>query len=93
MNIDIKALLLADEETFLQFTSEFTQRLESKWKKESEWISEAEAMEILCIKSKTTLWKLRSTGAIMYSAISTKHFLYSRSSILDFINAKRQETF
>ena len=92
-NKEIKTLLLADEETFFRLADEIVERLEAKRTIIPEWISEADALKLLHLRSKTSLWKLRTNGAIEYSAISSKHFLYSRSSIENFINAKRQKTF
>lgn len=90
---EIKTLLLSDEETFLRLVEEISDRISSGEKELPEWIDEKSAMEILHIRSKTTLAKLRNSGAITYSAISSKHYLYSRTSILEFIESKQQSTF
>ena len=56
---------------------------------ETDWITTEEAMAILRINSKTTLKKYRDQNEIKYSApIGSKHILYSRSSILAFIEDK-----
>ena len=49
------------------------------------WIDEKEAMTLLRITSKTTFQKYRETGSIVERKLSTKHILYKRQSILDFI--------
>lgn len=49
------------------------------------WIDEKEAMLLLRISSKTTFQKYRDTGKIDFRRISTKHIVYRRQSILDFI--------
>lgn len=55
----------------------------------SDWITTEEAMSILKINSKTTLKKYRDLNQIKYSApIGSKHILYSRSSLLKFIEDK-----
>lgn len=49
------------------------------------WIDEKEAMRLLRIASKTTFQKYRDTGKIDFRKVSTKHIMYRRQSILDFI--------
>jgi hypothetical protein len=61
--------------------------------KEAKWIDIDEAMEILHVTSRTTLQEYRDTGKIAFAAISKKHILYDRDSILDFINSNAQKTF
>ena len=54
--------------------------------KQDTWIDEKEAMELLKIKSKNTFQKYRDEGAgIDHRKLSTKHILYRRSSVLNFI--------
>lgn len=50
----------------------------------SEWVSSTEAMEILGIK-KTKLADLRTKNKVEYSKVSEKNILYSRSSLLKYI--------
>ena len=57
------------------------------------WIDTAAAMELLAIKSKTTLFKLRSEGHLDYSEVTSKHFLYSKPSILRYILSKQKTGF
>lgn len=59
-----------------------------KWVREDEldpWIDEKEAMRLLRITSKTTFQKYRDTGKIDFRRISTKHIVYRRKSVLEFI--------
>ncbi len=51
------------------------------------WITEDDAKELLGIKSKSTLQKLRDTDAIMYTQPMHKVILYNRESILEFLSA------
>ncbi len=62
-------------------------------KEPNEWILESEAMELLGIKSKSHLWKLRSEGRITYTQPSRKILLYSRSSIHEYLNSHIQKAF
>ncbi|WP_118976732.1 helix-turn-helix domain-containing protein [Taibaiella koreensis] len=58
-----------------------------------QWISGEEAMKMLRIKSKTTLQKLRDTGALRYSQPERKIILYDVASIHEYLNKNAQNTF
>jgi hypothetical protein len=60
---------------------------------ESRWISGAEVMKILNIKSLTTLQKLRDTGCIRYSQPERKIVLYDRHSVLEYLEKNIKKTF
>jgi hypothetical protein len=49
------------------------------------WLDESEAMELLKIRSRTTLKKYREDGNIDYRRLSPKQIIYRRESILLFI--------
>ncbi len=85
---DIKKVLLMDEEQFYDLLDKYCERIMREKKILPEWIDEKEVMEILRIKSKTTLQKMRDLNSFVFSSLSTKHIIYSRSSILEFINKK-----
>ncbi|ADR20236.1 hypothetical protein MATR_21480 [Marivirga tractuosa] len=53
----------------------------------SEWVCSTEAMEILGIK-KTKLADLRTKNKVEYSKVSGKNILYSRASLLKYIEEK-----
>lgn len=89
-NKEIKMLILSDEETFFRLLDLFYERIIREKKVLPEWISEKDAMAILLIKSKSTLQKMRDSNSFTFSSLSTKHIIYSRSSILEFINDKKQ---
>jgi len=61
--------------------------------KKEKWISDAEAMEILNIKSKTTLQKFRDEGKIRFSQPEKKIILYDRDSINAYLEKNAKETF
>jgi hypothetical protein len=56
------------------------------------WITDAEAMKLLNIKSKTTLQELRDKGKIRFSQPNRKNILYDRDSIMEYHekNARKQ---
>ncbi len=57
------------------------------------WIDEKEAMTLLRINSKTTFQKYRESGNIDERKITSKHILYRRQSILDFIENKIESNY
>jgi len=57
------------------------------------WISGTEAMNLLRIKSKTTLQKLRDEGKTRFTQPEKKIVLYDRQSIEDYLEDFTYETF
>ncbi|MDB5226622.1 MAG: hypothetical protein JWN78_815 [Bacteroidota bacterium] len=60
---------------------------------EDQWISATEAMRKLRIKSKTSLQKLRDTGAIKFSQPEKKHIVYDVHSINAYLEKHAKQTF
>ena len=60
---------------------------------EDQWISGDEAMKKLRISSKTTLLKLRQTGAIKFSQPEKKMILYYLPSLYEYLETHAKETF
>lgn len=61
--------------------------------KEDKWISDEEAMQLLRIKSKTTLQQYRDEGKIRFSQPQKKIILYDRDSIMEFLDKNARNTF
>ncbi len=57
------------------------------------WMDKKEAMQLLRIKSATTLQKLRDEGKIRFSQPEKKHIVYDRGSINDYLEAHAREPF
>ncbi len=57
------------------------------------WISDEEAMKLLRVTSRTTMQKLRDSGAIRYSQPTRKLILYDWDSILEYLEAHAKNTF
>ncbi len=60
---------------------------------DTDWLSTQRAMELLQITSPTTLSRLRNEGKIKYSQPMHKIILYSRQSILDYLDKHAKHTF
>lgn len=80
-------LIQTDSETFYKLIKNIVERLhdENKNEKDSDFIREKEAMQLLGISSKTTLQKYRDLSLIIFYKLSGRKILYSRSSIEAFI--------
>lgn len=89
---EIQTLLLADQETFYRLVETIYERMLKEKQVLPEWISEKEALDILGIRSKTTLSKYRNSGYISFSKMN-KIILYKRSSLYEFIESKSHEKF
>lgn len=59
----------------------------------NKWIDKKEAMQLLRIKSATTLQKLRDEGKIRFSQPEKKHIVYDRDSINEYLEANAKEPF
>jgi hypothetical protein len=57
------------------------------------WVSTEEAMELLHLKSKTSMQKLRDSGAIIFSQPMKKVILYNYESILKYLQDHSHKTF
>lgn len=60
---------------------------------DNDWLSTEQAMNLLQISSPTTLSKLRNEGQIRYSQPMHKLILYSRTSILAYLDKHAKNTF
>lgn len=57
------------------------------------WIDGHEAMQLLNIKSKTSLQNLRDQGRIRFTQPQKKVILYDRDSILEYLDQHARNTF
>lgn len=57
------------------------------------WLDQQEAMQLLRIKSKSTLQKLRDEGSIRFTQPKKKLILYDRDSILEYLDQNAHDTF
>lgn len=57
------------------------------------WLDQQQAMQLLRIKSKTTLQKLRDEGSIRFTQPKKKLILYDSDSILEYLDQNARETF
>ena len=87
-------VICLEEEAFYALLEEAIERLKNdKGIEPDQWISDEEAMQLLRIKSKTTLQKLRDSGDIRYSQPTKKHIVYDRFSLLAYLEKHSKDTF
>ena len=84
-------VIVIETEAFYKLIEDVVERV-SKPEKDK-WIFEEEAMAMLGVKSKTTLWELRTEGKVRYSQPRKKVLLYDRGSILKYIEDNAKDTF
>lgn len=87
-------VICLEDQAFFALLDEVVKRIKEKQGlKEDKWISATEAMQKLRIASKTTLQKLRDSGAIRFSQPEKKLILYDLDSIHAYLEKHVKETF
>lgn len=88
-------VICLQDEAFYRLIDEVVEKIKEKNGiiKEDRWNSGEEAMQKLRISSKTTLQKLRDTGAIRFSQPERKIILYDTDSISEYLKKHAKETF
>lgn len=87
-------VICLEDDAFYALIEQVVARIkERKGAKEDKWISGEEAMQKLRITSKTTLQKLRDTGAIRYSQPEKKLILYDLDSIYAYLEKNAKDPF
>ena len=87
-------VICLQDEAFYQLIEEVVDRIKEKQKiKSDKWITPERAMEVLNVKSKTTLQKLRDTGAITFTQPQKKIILYDYDSIMEYLDQNSQKSF
>jgi len=89
----MEVICLQDEALYFLVETVVKRIKEKEGIKGNKWISDADAMAKLGIKSKTTLQKFRDEGKIRYSQPEKKIILYDTDSIDLFLNKHSKDTF
>jgi hypothetical protein len=87
-----KRIFELTEDNFIIFLEYFSEKIKAENQVLDEFIPESEALKLLGIKSKTSLFKLRSNGKISYSKMG-KIIMYRRTSIMEYIIENEQSKF
>jgi hypothetical protein len=88
-------VIALEEEAFYQLVNKLTAEIKQQLgaQQRDKWIDGAEAMQIMRIKSKTTLSRLRDEGKIRYTQPEPKTILYDRDSVDAYLEKHAKETF
>lgn len=87
-------VICLQDEAFYSLIDEVVTRIKEKQNvSEDRWIRTELAMELLNIKSKTTLQKLRDEGKIRFSQPYKKVILYDRLSLLELLEKNAKDLF
>ena len=87
-------VICIQDEAFYELIEVVVDRLKEKFQvTQDKWVTPERAMEVLNIKSKTTLQNLRDTGAITYTQPQRKIILYDYDSIMEYLDNHKQEKF
>lgn len=87
-------VICLEDKAFYALLEQVVARLkEHTGNKPDRWITDDEVMDILKIKSKTTLQKLRDEGKIRFSQPEKKIILYDRESVEFYIEKHSKSTF
>lgn len=88
-------VICLEEPAFYELVETVVQRLKTQTQSPAQksWLTTTEAMEVLNVKSRTTLQKLRDEGKIRFSQPTPKNILYERSSLENYLEKNAHETF
>ena len=87
-------VICLEDRAFYALIDEVVARLKEKQGQDlDKWVSGEQAMQLLNIKSKTTLQTLRDEGKIRFSQPQKKIILYDRDSINTYLEQNAQNTF
>ena len=86
-------MITIESAAFYELVEAIVARLREQHQHPEPFMQESEAMELLGIRSKTTMWKLRTEGAIAYTQPRPKIILYERASIIEYLERHKKEGF
>lgn len=87
-------VICLEDKAFYALIEQVVNRLKTEsGVKPDRWISDQQVMDMLKIKSKTTLQKLRDEGKIRFSQPEKKIILYDRESVESYLEKHSKETF
>lgn len=86
-------VICMEEPAFYELVETVVQRLKGEDVAKKSWLNTDETMDLLNIKSKTTLQKLRDEGKIRFSQPQKKIIVYERASIETYLEQNARNTF
>ena len=87
-------VICLEEPALMALVEQVYERLKDQKKVTHEkWIDGAEVMQMLGVKSKTTLQKMRNEGVIRFTQPQHKVILYDRDSVMEYLDNHAKNTF
>jgi len=88
-------VICIESPAFFLMLDEVLEHISTKFQlsKEPQWVDGETAMQLLNIRSRTTLQQLRDSGKIRFSQTTRKNIMYDRLSILAYLESNAQNTF
>lgn len=81
--------VMMDTTAFDEIISQVINTVKAKMKtKPVDWIGEGEAMKLLGVSSKSTMFRFRTNNKIVYSKVTQKNLMYSKASVLRYLESK-----
>lgn len=86
-------VICLEDAAFYELVDQVVARLRDKpGNATNKWIEEEQAMNLLHVKSKTTMQNLRNEGKIRFTQPQKKIILYDRTSIDEYLEQHARET-
>ncbi|MFT5618094.1 MAG: hypothetical protein ACI85I_001323 [Arenicella sp.] len=88
-------LIIIESRAFYELLDRVVAHVDSQSKKREKpkWIGQEQAMEILQVKSPTTMQSIRDNGKIRYTQPRKKIILYDRDSLMEYLDREAREVF
>lgn len=84
---------MATKEDLQELIRECVALGEKQKPKEKIWITTKETMQLIGIKSRTTLARIKNEGLIEFTQPLKKVILFKKESVLDYLESKSKKTF
>lgn len=86
-------IIIFETTAYWKHIEEVVNRVKKSLKEDKKWIGEQEAMQLLGVRSKSEMWKMRSQGKIRFSQPSRKIIKYDKQSILKYLDDHAKDKF
>jgi len=86
-------VICLEEEAFFDLIDRVVERIGVGQQEPPKWVNQDEAMQLLNIKSPTTLQEYRNNGDIRFTQPRKRVILYDRDSINEFLDKHAKDTF
>ncbi|GAB5527509.1 MAG: hypothetical protein Roseis2KO_53810 [Roseivirga sp.] len=86
-------VICLQEEAFFELIDQVKEYLGGGQSEPPKWVNQDEAMQLLNVKSPTTMQEYRNNGEIRYTQPRKRVILYDRDSINEFLEKHAKNTF